>query len=174
MRSRVPNRHPHTTTTDASYPLPKSRAPQRGRPEGLTARGRRIYCYDVPMRRGPHVYLLRATDGVLWKIGASRRPRGRLREVVNAQRAATLVHVIPSVDMFALEAWLHRRYAAVRDQGEWFRLTPVQVSELCAWSTDPRLPSKAASTPVAPYDPMDVIRAEVAERHARLLARLGA
>jgi hypothetical protein len=93
------------------------------------------------MRRilsAPHgggVYLFRALDGILWKIGASTRVVGRLRSVSTIQRPCELVHIIRTNDLFRLENYLHHCFIRKRHDGdgtrEWFRLDPRDVTLLC-------------------------------------------
>jgi hypothetical protein len=93
----------------------------------------------VYVRRGGGVYLLRALEGGLWKLGRSERPRARRRAVSADERPCELVHVVyvPRAQQPEVEWWVHHRYAHARVQGEWFALSPGEVAEVCSWAEAP-------------------------------------
>lgn len=78
------------------------------------------------MKGNSGVYILKALEGNLYKIGASSQVNKRRRQVNLTQRRCTLVHVIETNDMFHLEAYLHRVFVRRRHQEpehrEWFNL----------------------------------------------------
>ena len=73
------------------------------------------------------VYLLRM--GEFFKIGKSNDPGRRLYEIgLHLPEKHDLVHVIETDDPSGIEAYWHRRFAAQRANGEWFRLAPADVA----------------------------------------------
>lgn len=78
----------------------------------------------------PAVYLLRS--GEFFKIGWTHTLVQRIDDLQNGlPEPAELVHVIRTVDPRGVEALWHRRFAARRVKGEWFRLTPEDVAVFC-------------------------------------------
>jgi len=82
------------------------------------------------------VYLLKALEGPLWKIGMSLRVKGRLRQVYKTQRPCELIHVVTTNDPYALEHYLHRAFRRRLHHEpahrEWFTLWPVDVHRFMA------------------------------------------
>lgn len=85
------------------------------------------YLPDAKAQIRGGVYLLRC--GRAFKIGCSRTPDQRTG---NLQRglplSAKLVHVIDTDDPYGVESYWHRRFAAKRVRGEWFRLASEDVA----------------------------------------------
>lgn len=80
------------------------------------------------------VYLMRA--GPLFKIGCSRNPERRVRDVAYGVPAeAVVIHMIETDDPFGVEAYWHRRFAGKRVRGEWFRLSADEVATFRARKT---------------------------------------
>lgn len=72
------------------------------------------------------VYLIRM--GEFHKIGKSNDPGRRLYELaLRLPEKHELVHIIETDDPGGIEAYWHRRFAAQRSNGEWFRLSPEDV-----------------------------------------------
>lgn len=70
-------------------------------------------------RRQGYVYVVERGDGLV-KIGFTEHPRHRLRALSDQHRYDVYVWALVKGTM-AHEAMLHRRYAADRVEGEWFR-----------------------------------------------------
>ena len=72
------------------------------------------------------VYLIRM--GEFHKIGKSNDPGRRMYELgLRLPEKHDVVHVIETDDPAGIEAYWHRRFAAQRSNGEWFRLSPGDV-----------------------------------------------
>lgn len=79
----------------------------------------------------PAVYLLRA--GEFFKIGWTNTLVKRIEDLQSGlPEVAELVHVIRTPDGRGTEALWHRRFAARRVKGEWFRLTPEDIAAFCS------------------------------------------
>ena len=123
---------------------------------GQTGRGReavakslkelRSLGYLPPLRQTPppsesvrgkpgFVYLIRISNGI-YKIGASRNPKQRLKAIRFKLQApdADLFHIIATDDMGGLEEQLHQRFDQYRIEGgfETFSLPFDSVVEICA------------------------------------------
>jgi hypothetical protein len=89
---------------------------------------------DLPLatkarQRNGYVYLLRtAHDVTLFKIGRTSNPDNRIKTFnVKLPFQVEYEHLIPTVDMYALESELHQRFASQRLEGEFFRLSSEDV-----------------------------------------------
>lgn len=73
------------------------------------------------------VYLIRM--GEFYKIGKSNDIGRRVYELgLRLPEKHDVVHVIETDDPSGIEAYWHRRFAAQRANGEWFRLSPEDVA----------------------------------------------
>ena len=89
--------------------------------------GKRSVPAEVPSKTEGHVYLIRS--GAHSKIGRSGDLERRFKEIrVTLPEAVMLVHAIRTDDPPGIEAYWHRRFAARRAQGEWFKLTAADIA----------------------------------------------
>jgi hypothetical protein len=87
---------------------------------------------DVPNRRtGGAVYLIGFDNN--YKIGKTKNYTERIN-FIKLQMPGPLVevHKIKTNDITALETHWHKRFKSKRRNGEWFKLTDVEVSEFTA------------------------------------------
>lgn len=80
------------------------------------------------------VYLLGGHEG-FFKIGKTKNIKQRLNAFTKLPFEVELICSIPSASMSALEERLHRKFAKLRANGEWFRLEPGDVEYIKALST---------------------------------------
>lgn len=87
---------------------------------------------ERPALEGPvgYVYLIHMGDA--HKIGRCKSWRNRCKAYAGLPYRVTLLALLRSFDMMALERSLHGRYARRRLRGEWFALTPADVAEIQA------------------------------------------
>jgi hypothetical protein len=79
------------------------------------------------------VYLLRGRRGE-YKIGRTSVVGQRIDQLATGSAVPlTLVHEIRTDDPVGVEAYWHRRFAGRRIRGEWFKLTPAEVSAFKRW-----------------------------------------
>ena len=73
------------------------------------------------------VYLLKS--GRFYKIGRSNAVGRREYELaIQLPEKPKVVHAIKTDDPLGIELYWHRRFEGSRKAGEWFKLTPQQVS----------------------------------------------
>lgn len=65
-----------------------------------------------------YVYFI-LNDGLV-KIGRTNSWKRRIKQFKTTMPNMTVLEVIPTRDMFALEKHYHSRYSAYRQKGEWF------------------------------------------------------
>jgi hypothetical protein len=74
------------------------------------------------------VYLLKA--GPHFKIGKSVAFDKRLGQIkLQLPYAVEVVHTIRAANVSEVESYWHRRFASLRQNGEWFLLTDAEVEE---------------------------------------------
>lgn len=72
------------------------------------------------------VYLLQS--GEFFKVGRSDNLEKRIKQIsVSLPEKVDLIHSIRTDDPPGIEAYWHRRFADVRKNGEWFKLSPAEV-----------------------------------------------
>ncbi len=94
----------------------------------------------VPRQTGPveskghgFVYLVKGHRGE-YKIGRTRRLDSRVSELgAQASVRHEQVHAIETDDPGGVEAYWHRRFAAKRIRGEWFKLSAAEVNTFKRW-----------------------------------------
>lgn len=83
------------------------------------------------------VYVIQA--GAYFKIGRTTDLTQRMDGLRTGSPAPlTVIYRLDTRDSEGFERWLHRRFAEVRVQGEWYRLTDEQLAETCAIQVWPR------------------------------------
>ena len=72
------------------------------------------------------VYLVKS--GRYFKIGKANSVEGRHRQLrIQLPQTAEVIHRIKTDDPYGIEAYWHRRFAAKRANGEWFKLSAEDV-----------------------------------------------
>lgn len=80
-----------------------------------------------------HVYMQR--HGTDYKIGSTKSLNKRGRQIqIELPQEIELVHSILTDDPAGVEAYWHKRFAAKRTRGEWFKLTRAEVAAFKRWS----------------------------------------
>jgi hypothetical protein len=90
----------------------------------------RLLSADDPKPTGAHMgYVYLSKFGRFYKIGKTNATGRREYELgIQLPEKITTVHVISTDDPAGIEAYWHKRFEAKRKKGEWFQLTPGDVS----------------------------------------------
>jgi hypothetical protein len=80
--------------------------------------------------RAGYVYIIRARDDGLYKIGLTVDPAQRLATFQTARPDLQYEHLIRCRDRYDAERRLHERYARKRRAGEWFALDQGDIETL--------------------------------------------
>lgn len=87
--------------------------------------------HERPVKPIEYVYLIWQSSSSLYKIGVSKAPYKRLRELQSGQGVVLrLVAVMLVKDAYEKEGELHKRYQAFRRNGEWFELPPLVLLDI--------------------------------------------
>lgn len=86
-------------------------------------------------RRG-YVYLMHIHETPFYKVGLSTKPDSRVKSVFGAVMPfeVSIIHAIATNNMYWLERDIQWRYEEKHVRGEWYRLTPLDVEDFCAFS----------------------------------------
>ena len=75
------------------------------------------------------VYLIRYGNSNFYKIGMSKKPLERIKQLQSAiPEVLTLLHTIETPDMTSLEAYFHEAFSGNRVRSEWFEMTNSDIS----------------------------------------------
>jgi hypothetical protein len=75
------------------------------------------------------VYLIRYGNSNFYKIGMSKKPLERIKQIQSAiPEVLTLLRSIETLDMTALEAYFHEMFSRNRVRSEWFEMTNSDIS----------------------------------------------
>lgn len=75
------------------------------------------------------VYLIRYGNSNFYKIGMSKKPLERIKQLQSAiPEVLTLLHTIETSDMTSLEAYFHEAFSGNRVRSEWFEMTNSDIS----------------------------------------------
>ena len=102
----------------------------------LKRRHKRIKSQKLPPDNVPgFVYLMQC--GKHYKIGMSKDPQSRLEQLsTQPPFDIELICTIPTNDMVALEAEIHKLFKHKRKRGEWFTLDTQDVKFIKEWDND--------------------------------------
>src|SRR5215210_7810718 len=97
--------------------------------------------------RAGYIYILAAEGSPYYKIGRAKVVNNRIAQMrPNLPFKVRRVCTLRTDDAIGLERWIHQRFKDLRQNGEWFALTPEQVESLRrewlwleAWNTYQRL-----------------------------------
>ena len=71
-------------------------------------------------KRDGYVYFIECGD--YYKIGCSQKPQKQLKQLDVGPEKCELVYLIPTEDMYELEAWFHKKFYHRLTRREWFIL----------------------------------------------------
>jgi translation elongation factor P/translation initiation factor 5A len=72
------------------------------------------------------VYLIKSEDTGYFKIGVSKHPNKRIKELQTGNSSVlSIVTTYSSDNAYKIEKTLHRRYSYLRKDGEWFDFTDI-------------------------------------------------
>lgn len=77
-----------------------------------------------------YIYLIKNTEESYYKIGVSKDPKKRIKELNTGNSAElVLVEMYESELAYKIERTLHRKYSYMRKHGEWFDLSIKEDNE---------------------------------------------
>lgn len=92
----------------------------------------------IPHLLTGYVYLVKAAELNRYKIGRSKNPQIRFKDLQQQSPASlTLIHLIQCADAVKTEKQLHKRFSHYRVGGEWFNLNADAVDYICALGNQP-------------------------------------
>lgn len=70
------------------------------------------------------IYLIKAEESSRYKIGISKNPQNRLRQLQTGNsEKLDIIHIFESAIAKKVESALHNTYGSLRKSGEWFELS---------------------------------------------------
>jgi hypothetical protein len=86
---------------------------------------------NLPPNRSGYVYLIKGETGERYKIGRSKNPDSRFKQLkLSSSEELLLVHTIKTSNMVKLEEDLHKKYGSKKVHTEWFDLSKNDLSEI--------------------------------------------
>lgn len=96
--------------------------------------------YLTDLRVSGFVYLIQNEKNHLIKIGVSKNPYRRMKQLQTGNDSILrLVGIIKVEDAFRVESILHTRYANSRVSGEWFSISDNEIGILSSYFVDAQL-----------------------------------
>lgn len=76
------------------------------------------------------LYLIRNTDNDTYKIGVSKNPSIRIKQLQTGNASKLeLIHIFKTTFPYKIESSLHRKYSLQNIHNEWFQMTSIDVED---------------------------------------------